>query len=91
MPKFVIERDIEGIGNIPPDELRRAAQTSNDALGQLGPEIQWLESFVTENKTYCVYISPNEELIREHAARAGLPANRIVEIKSVIDPTTAGL
>ena len=90
MPKFVIEREIEGVGSIPPEELRRAAQNSNDVLGELGTDIQWVESFVTEDKIFCVYIAPNEDLIREHAAKTGLPANRITEIKKVIDPTTAG-
>ncbi len=90
MPKFVIEREIEGIGGIPPEEMRRAAKNSNKALDELGPDIQWVESFVTEDKIYCVYIAANEDLIREHAAKTGLPANRITEIKKVIDPTTAG-
>ncbi len=90
MPKFVIEREIEGIGSIPPEEMRRAAKNSNNALDELGSDIQWVESFVTEDKIYCVYIAANEDLIREHAAKTGLPANRITEIKKVIDPTTAG-
>lgn len=89
MPKFLIEREIPGAGNLSPQELQSVAQTSCNVLQNLGPQIQWVQSFVTGDKVYCVYISPNEEMIREHAARGGFPANRISEIKSVIDPTTA--
>lgn len=89
MPKFLIEREIPGAGNLSPQELQSIAQTSCNVLQNLGPQIQWVQSFVTGDKVYCVYISPNEEMIREHAARGGFPANRISEIKSVIDPTTA--
>lgn len=89
MPKYVIEREIPGVGNSTKDELAAIAQKSCSALKQLSPQIQWLESFVTENKTYCVYISPNEELIREHAKIGGFPVTKIAEIKSNIDPTTA--
>jgi hypothetical protein len=89
MPKFVIEREIPGAGNLSPAELRGISQTSCGVLQQMGPRIQWLHSYVTGDKIYCVYIAPNEEAIREHAQAGGFPANRVSEIKSVIDPTTA--
>ena len=89
MPKFVIEREIPGAGNLSPEELRGISQTSCGVLQQMGPRIQWLQSYVTGDKIYCVYIAPNEETIREHARAGGFPANRVSEIKSVIDPTTA--
>ena len=89
MPKFVIEREIPGAGNLSPQELQAISQTSCGVLQQMGPEIQWLHSYVTGDKIYCVYIAPNEERIREHAQQGGFPANRVSEIKSIIDPTTA--
>ncbi len=89
MPKFLIEREIPGAGGLSPEELRRISQTSCGVLQQMGPRIQWLHSYVTGDKIYCVYIAPNEETIREHAQAGGFPANRVSEIKSVIDPTTA--
>jgi hypothetical protein len=89
MPKFVIEREIPGAGNMSPQELQAVSQTSCGVLQQMGPRIQWLHSYVTGDKIYCVYIARNEEMIREHALQGGFPANRISEIKSVIDPTTA--
>jgi len=89
MPKYVIEREIPGAGSMSPQELQSVSQTSCGVLRKLGPQIQWLHSYVTGDKIYCVYIAPNEELIREHASQGGFPANRISEIKSVIDPTTA--
>ena len=89
MPKYVIEREIPGAGNMTPQDLQGASQKSCSVLRNLGPEIQWVQSYVTDDKLYCVYIAPNEELIREHAQQGGFPANRISEIKSVIDPTTA--
>ena len=89
MPKFVIEREIPGAGALSPEELRGISQTSCGVLQQMGPRIQWLHSYVTGDKIYCVYIAPNEETIREHAQAGGFPANRVSEIKSVIDPTTA--
>ena len=89
MPKYVIEREIPGAGSLSTDQLREVAQTSCNVLKELGPQIQWLESYVTGDKVYCVYISPNEEMIREHAKQGGFPANRISEIKSIIDPTTS--
>jgi len=89
MPKYVIEREIPGAGNMSPQELQGASQKSCNVLRNLGPEIQWVQSYVTADKLYCVYIAPNEELIREHAQQGGFPANRISEIKTMIDPTTA--
>jgi cell division inhibitor SulA len=89
MPKYVIEREIPGAGDMSPQELQVVSQKSCSVLQNLGPQIQWLHSYVTGDKIYCVYIAPNEELIREHAQQGGFPANRISEIKSVIDPTTA--
>ena len=89
MPKFVIEREIVGAGKLPPQELQAISQKSCSVLDKLGPQIQWIESYVTDNKIYCVYRAPNEEIIREHAKQGGFPANRISEIKSTIDPTTA--
>ena len=89
MPKFVIEREIPGVGNSPAEALQAVSQTSCSVLRELGPQIQWIESYVTDDKIYCVYIAPNEEMIREHATRGGFPANRISEVRSIIDPTTA--
>jgi hypothetical protein len=89
MPKFVIEREIPGAGNLSPKELQAISQTSCGVLRQMGPRIQWIQSYVTDDKIYCVYVAPNEEMIREHAQQGGFPATRISEIKSVIDPTTA--
>ena len=89
MPKFLIEREIPGAGSLSPQELQGISQKSCSVLQKLGPEIQWLQSYVTGDKIYCVYIAPNEEMIREHARQGGFPANRVSEIKSVIDPTTA--
>ncbi len=89
MPKYVIEREIPGVGNMTPLDLQAVSQTSCGVLQKLGPQIQWLHSYVTGDKIYCVYIAPTENLIREHAQQGGFPANRISEIKSVIDPTTA--
>ena len=89
MPKFLIEREIPGAGNLSPQELQGVAPTSCSVLQNLGPQIQWIQSFVTGDKVYCVYIAPSEELIREHAKQGGFPAKRISEIRSTIDPTTA--
>ncbi|HEX8181055.1 MAG TPA: DUF4242 domain-containing protein [Pyrinomonadaceae bacterium] len=89
MPKFLIEREIPGAGQLSNEQLQAISQKSCGVLQQLGPQIQWVQSYVTGDKVYCVYIAPNEELIREHAAQGGFPANRISEIKSMIDPTTA--
>lgn len=89
MPKFLIEREIPGAGSLSPQELQGISQTSCNVLQKMGPQIQWVQSYVTGDKIYCVYIAPNEEMIREHASQGGFPANRISEIKTVIDPTTA--
>jgi hypothetical protein len=89
MPKYVIERDIPGAGNLSPDELRGISQTSCSVLGNMGPQIQWVQSYVTGDRIYCVYIAPNEEMVREHASQGGFPANRVSEVSSIIDPTTA--
>jgi hypothetical protein len=89
MPKYVIERDFAGAGNLSPQELQVIARKSCSVLQNQGPQIQWLHSYVTGDKIYCVYIAPNQEMIREHAQQGEFPANRISEIKSIIDPTTA--
>ncbi|MEP6742274.1 MAG: DUF4242 domain-containing protein [bacterium] len=89
MPKYLIEREIPGAGNLSKADLQGIAQTSCGVLQKMGPQIQWVQSYVTGDKVYCVYISPNEEMIREHAQQSGFPANRISEIKSIIDATTA--
>ena len=89
MPKYVIEREVPGIGNATDEEVQAISQKSCSVLNKLGPTIQWLHSYVTADKIYCVYIAPNEKMVREHAQQGGFPANRISEVKSVIDPTTA--
>ncbi len=89
MPKYVIEREIPGAGKLTPEELKAISQKSCGVLRQMGPQIQWVESFVTDDKIYCVYLAPNVEVVREHAQRGGFPANRISEVKHVIDPSTA--
>jgi uncharacterized protein DUF4242 len=89
MPKYVIEREIAGAGKLSPQELAAVSQKSCSVLRQLGPEIQWVESYVTADKVYCIYIAPNEQMIREHAQQGGFPANRISEVKTRIDPTTS--
>lgn len=89
MPKYVIEREIPGAGKLTAGELQAISQKSCSILRSMGPEIQWVHSYVTGDKVYCIYIAPNEAMIREHAAQGGFPANRISEIKTVIDPTTS--
>jgi len=89
MPKYVIEREIPGIGQWPADKLRAASRKSVEVLKSLGPDIQWLESYVTGDRLYCVYIAPGEELIRTHAAKGGFPVTRLSEVATTIDPTTA--
>ncbi len=89
MPKYVIERDIPGAGSLSPGQLQAIAQKSCSVVRNLGPQIQWLHSYVTGDKIYCIYIAANEQLVREHASQGGFPASRISEVKSVIDPTTA--
>jgi hypothetical protein len=89
MPKYLIEREIPGAGKLTPQELQGVAQKSCGVLQRLGPQIQWVQSYVTGDKVYCVYIAPNEEMVRKHAAEGGFPANRVSEIMGTIDPTTA--
>jgi hypothetical protein len=89
MPKYIIEREIPGAGNLSGAQLHGISQKSCGVLKELGTEIQWLESYVTPDKIFCVYIAPSEELIRRHAENGGFPANRISEVKTIIDPTTA--
>ncbi|MFI5112792.1 MAG: DUF4242 domain-containing protein [Terriglobales bacterium] len=89
MPKYVIEREIPGAGKLTRDELHAISQKSCGVLRNLGPQIQWVESFVTPDKIYCIYIAPDENAIREHARQGGFPANRISEVKTMIDPTTS--
>jgi hypothetical protein len=89
MPKYVIEREVPGAGKMSPAELKTLSQKSCAVLRGMGPEVQWIESFVTADKLYCVYIAANEEAVREHAARGGFPANRISAVTSMIDPTSS--
>ena len=89
MPKFLIEREIPGAGKLSPAELQGISQKSCGVLREMGPEIQWVQSFVTDDKIYCVYIAPDADTVRKHAAQGGFPANRVSRISSVIDPTTA--
>jgi hypothetical protein len=89
MPKFLIEREIPGAGALSPEELRGVSQKSCAVLAGMGPQVQWVQSYVTGDKIYCVYIAPDEESVREHARQGGFPANSVSQIKSVIDPTTA--
>ena len=89
MPRYVIEREIPGAGRLSADELKAISQKSCSVLESLGPQIQWQQSYVTDDKVYCVYIAPNEELVREHARLGGIPADRVSEVTAVIDPITA--
>jgi hypothetical protein len=89
MPKYVIEREVPGAGDMSAEDLRDLSQNSCNVLNDMGPQIQWLQSQVTDDKIYCTYIAPNEEMIRQHADQGGFPANRVSEVRSVIDPTTA--
>jgi Protein of unknown function (DUF4242) len=89
MPKYVIEREIPGAGNLTSEQLKGISQTSCGVLRNMGPEIQWVHSYVTGDKIYCVYIAPSEEMVREHASKGGFPANSVSEVTMVIDPTTA--
>jgi predicted Rdx family selenoprotein len=90
MPKYVIERDLPGAGKLTPDQLQGISQKSCSVLQKLGPQIQWVESYVTDDKVYCIYIAPDDALIRKHAQEGGFPANRVSEVRRIIDPTTAG-
>ena len=89
MPKYLIEREVPGAGKMARQELQAISQKSCNVLNRLGPEIQWIESYVTDDKVYCVYIAPNEEMLREHARLGGFPANQIAPIKQIIDPITS--
>ena len=89
MPKYVIERNLEGAGQLSEQELQAIPQKSNRVVRTLGPEIQWVQSYVTADKIYCVYVAPSEELIRKHARAGGFPADRITRVRTMIDPTTA--
>lgn len=89
MPKFVIEREIPGAGKLSSEELKGISQISCGVLSKMGPQIQWVQSYVTGDKVYCVYIAPNEAMVREHALQGGFPANRVSQVMNMIDPTTA--
>jgi Protein of unknown function (DUF4242) len=89
MPKYLIERELPGAGKLTPEQLRGVSQKSCSVLNRMGPDIQWIHSYVTSDKIYCVYRAPNESMIREHAKEGGFPANKISEISSVIEPSTA--
>ncbi len=89
MPKYVIERELAGAGQLPPETLRAISQKSCSVLSGLGPQIQWVQSYVTDDKIYCIYIAPDKEMVLEHAKQGGFPANSIAEVKTIIDPTTA--
>jgi len=89
MPKFVIERELTGAGKLPKDELQAISQKSCGVLLSMGPQIQWLQSFVTDDKIYCIYIAPDEAAVRAHAQKGGFPANSVARVRSVIDPATA--
>ena len=89
MPKYVIERELPGAGNLSAEDLRAIAEKSCDVLADLGPRIQWVQSYVTDDKIYCVYIAPDSELVREHARRGGFPADAVVAVRTIIDPTTS--
>ena len=89
MPKFVIEREIPEAGKLSPEQLQAVSQTSCGVLREMGPQIQWVQSYVTDDKIYCIYIARDEETVRKHATQGGFPANRVSQVRSMIDPTTA--
>ena len=89
MPKYVIEREIPGAGKLSPEQLKGISQTSCGVLSKMGPQIQWVHSYVTNDKIYCIYNAPNEEMVREHAKQGGFPANSVSEVATIIDPVTA--
>jgi Protein of unknown function (DUF4242) len=89
MPRYVIEREIPNAGKLSPQELRTISQKSCSVLNQMGPQIQWVQSYVTDDKIYCLYVAPNEDMVREHARKGGFPANRVAAVRTVIDPTTS--
>lgn len=89
MPKFVIEREIPGAGKLTKDQLHAISQKSCGVLSEMGPQVQWVESFVTDDKIYCIYIAPDEAMVRQHASMGGFPANSVAQVRTMIDPTTA--
>ncbi|MEO6489844.1 MAG: DUF4242 domain-containing protein [Ferruginibacter sp.] len=89
MPKYVIEREIPGAGKLSPEQLKGISQTSCGVLSKMGTQIQWVHSYVTDDKIYCVYVAPNEEMVREHAKQGGFPANSVSKVSAIIDPTTS--
>jgi hypothetical protein len=89
MPRYLIERELPGAGKLSPEDLRGISQKSCGVLREMGPEVQWVQSYVTDDRITCVYVAPDEESVREHARRGGFPANRILEIRADIDPSTA--
>ncbi|HLN75077.1 MAG TPA: DUF4242 domain-containing protein [Prolixibacteraceae bacterium] len=89
MPKYVIEREIPGAGNLSAEDLKAISETSCNVLRKMGSEIQWIHSYVAEDKIYCVYVAPNEEMVREHARLGGFPANKVTRVSTIIDPVTA--
>ncbi len=89
MPKYVIERELPGAGQLPAETLQAISQKSCSVLSDLGPQIQWVQSYVTDDKIYCIYIAPNKEIVLEHARQGGFPANNVAEVHAIIDPTTA--
>ena len=89
MPKYIIEREIPGVGKFSAEQLKAISQTSCRVLGKMGPQIQWIQSYVTTDKIYCVYIAPNEEMVLEHARQGGFPANVVSKVSTMIDPTTS--
>ena len=91
MPKYVIERDLPGAGALSADELQGISEKSNNVLAEMGGDVQWLHSYVADDKIFCVYVAPNEDRVREHASRGGFPANAVRPVSAVIDPTTGGL
>jgi len=90
MPKFVIERELPGAGQLTTEQLQAVSQKSCGVLREMGPEIQWVQSYVTDDKIYCIYIAPNQQAVLEHAQQGGFPANSVAQVRAVIDPTTAG-
>ena len=90
MSKYIIERELPGAGNLSNEQLQEISQKSCSILQQLGPQIQWVHSYVTDDKIYCIYIAPSADLVREHASKGGFPANKIADVRRIIDPTTAG-
>ncbi len=89
MPEYVIEREMPGVGSLDAEDLKNASQTSCSVLRDLGPQIQWVHSYVTDNKLYCIYRAPSEDVIREHAQRGGFPCNKVSKVQTIINPTTA--